>query len=217
MSACTEVTVSVVGRQDGDRNVRAWSAGGKDARWPAAAEVLSEAERGLAVRLRSPSARVEFRHGRMALRTVLGEVMGVSPAEVPLVPAAAGGVRVAGGTGLEVSLSHTGDMFVVAVGERVRVGVDVESAARGDLAEHVARRCFSEAEQAEVRGLTGDRRARRFAEIWTRREALVKAAGRGLPAMRAVPAGGLWRITALHLPDPYVGTVVSAPVDGVAG
>lgn len=208
-------TVSVVGRQDGDRDVSAWSVGRPGDRWPA--EVLSEAEQGFAGRLRSPAARVEFRKGRIALRTVLGTVLGVPPAEVPLVPAATGRVRVAGETGLDVSLSHAGAVFVVAAGARVRVGVDVESAGRGDLAGHVARRCFSEAEQAELRGLTGHRRARRFVEIWTRREALVKATGRGLPAIRAVRAGRLWRTTALRLPDPYVGTVVSAPFEGAAG
>jgi phosphopantetheinyl transferase len=136
---------------------------------------------------------------------------------VPLVPAAVGKVRVAGETGLDVSLSHSVEMVVVAVGDRVRVGVDVEPADRGDLAGHVARRCFSDAEQAELRGLTGHRRARRFVEIWTQREALVKALGRGLPAMRVVRAGELWRTTALRLPEPYVGTVVSAPLDGAAG
>ncbi|MFE0023713.1 4'-phosphopantetheinyl transferase family protein [Amycolatopsis sp. NPDC059021] len=211
----TALTVSVVGRQDGDRDVWAWSVGRQDDRWPAAARVLSEAELGLGERLRSRTARAEFRKGRIALRTVLGKVLGVSPAEVPLVPTAVGKVRVAGGTGLEVSLSHAGDMFVVAVGDRVRVGVDVESADRGDLAEHVARRCFSEAEQAELRGLAGDRRDRRFAEIWTRREAVVKAMGSGVPAMRSaadvIRAGERWRTTTLRLPDPYVGTLVSAP------
>jgi 4'-phosphopantetheinyl transferase len=222
MSARSGVTVSVVGRQGGDRDVWAWSVGWRDDRWPVVAQVLSEDELGLAGRLRSQTARVEFQKGRMALRTVVGQVLGVPPSEVTLVPTAVGRVRVAGGTGLEVSLSHTGDMFVVAVavGDRVRVGVDVESADRGDLSDHVARRCFSEAEQAELHGLTGGRRTRRFAEFWTQREAWVKAVGSGVPAMRAaadaVRAGGLWRTTALRLPDPYVGAVVSASGQGTA-
>src|SRR4051812_12015920 len=115
MRACT-ATVSVVGHQAGDRDVRAWSVGRADDRWPA--EVLSEDERRLACRLRSRTARAEFRTGRAALRTVLGQVLGVPPAEVPLVPAAVGKVRVAGETGLDVSLSHSGEMVVVAVGDR---------------------------------------------------------------------------------------------------
>jgi 4'-phosphopantetheinyl transferase len=79
------------------------------------------------------------------------------------------------GSGLHVSLSHTGATVVVAATEVARVGIDVEPEGRVHAASG-ARTACSTSEWALV---TGRRDALRY---WTRKEAVAKATGEGLSA-----------------------------------
>jgi 4'-phosphopantetheinyl transferase len=80
------------------------------------------------------------------------------------------------GSGLHVSLSHTGATVVVAATEVARVGVDVEPRGRPSHAGSGARTACSSAEWALVHD---GRDALRY---WTRKEAVAKATGEGLSA-----------------------------------
>jgi 4'-phosphopantetheinyl transferase len=67
-----------------------------------------------------------------------------------------------------------------------RVGIDIERAGRARLA--VAERYFSAAEAAQLRELPPEAQPRRFVQLWTLKEAYLKATGTGL-------AGGLGRMS----------------------
>ncbi len=77
---------------------------------------------------------------------------------------------------LDFSLSHTkkAATCAVAVGENVRVGVDIEDVVAPERAEAVAKRFFSEGEREELNRQGVDI----FAEIWTKKEALYKYLGK---------------------------------------
>jgi 4'-phosphopantetheinyl transferase len=80
---------------------------------------------------------------------------------------------------LRFNVSHTRGLAMVAVVARRDVGVDVEripEAAPLDVVD----RCFAPPERAAVRGAPPGEQGRRFAEIWTLKEAYVKARGLGL-------------------------------------
>ncbi|MFJ6662143.1 4'-phosphopantetheinyl transferase family protein [Streptomyces sp. NPDC091377] len=113
---------------------------------------------------------------------------------------------------VDFSVSHTGDLAVVAVSEHT-VGVDAEDTTAGRTPVTWA---LSEPERAQCRDYAS------FARVWTRKEAVLKALGRGVtvrPAdvvtsgttLLSLPPGlGDPRDFTLHdllFPTPYVGTV----------
>ncbi len=91
-------------------------------------------------------------------------------------------------TGLHFNLAHTEGAVAMAVCRHARVGIDVEKVGRARLA--VAERYFSAAEAAQLRVLAPDAQALRFVQLWTLKEAYLKATGTGL-------AGGLGRMSFL--------------------
>jgi 4'-phosphopantetheinyl transferase len=141
----------------------------------APADTLSPSERERAARYRVEPARRSFVAARVALRRVLGERLGLAPADVPLADGDLGRPGVAGGR-VSFNVSHSGAIGLIAVadGER-RVGVDVEQVRPDTDFPVLAERFFHPAEAAAI----GDRRDA-FFRCWTRKEAVVKALGLGL-------------------------------------
>jgi 4'-phosphopantetheinyl transferase len=80
---------------------------------------------------------------------------------------------------LTFNISHTRQLVVCAVAARAELGVDIESLERQAPID-VADRYFSSFEAQDVRSLPPARRARRFFEYWTLKEAFVKARSLGL-------------------------------------
>jgi len=83
--------------------------------------------------------------------------------------------------GIDVSLSHTVGMVAVALVNGGRVGVDVEAVddervPRTDLAAYG----LSAEEIVRLESMAGAERPAAFIELWTAREAVAKADGRGL-------------------------------------
>jgi 4'-phosphopantetheinyl transferase len=89
-------------------------------------------------------------------------------------------------TGLHFNLAHTEGVVAMAVCRHARVGVDVEKLGRAPLA--VAERYFSSAETTQLREFPVEAQPRRFLQLWTLKEAYLKAIGTGL-------AGGLGRMS----------------------
>ena len=83
------------------------------------------------------------------------------------------------------SIAHAPGALLCAVAAGGELGCDVEAAARGSgaSAERLARRYYAPAERAAMEALpAGEPRRRRFLELWTLKEAYVKALGRGIAA-----------------------------------
>ena len=81
---------------------------------------------------------------------------------------------------LRFNISHSGDYVLVALADRLEVGVDVESMRPLPDLMAVAARFFSPAERAILQALPADRREDAFFAVWTRKEAFIKAVGMGL-------------------------------------
>lgn len=88
--------------------------------------------------------------------------------------------------GIHFNLAHTTDLVAMAICRHARVGVDVEKVGRAPLA--IAERYFSATEASQLRALPAGAQPRRFAQLWTLKEAYLKAVGIGL-------AGGLGRMS----------------------
>jgi 4'-phosphopantetheinyl transferase len=81
---------------------------------------------------------------------------------------------------LAFNLSHTHGLVACAIAPGVDVGIDVERVDRRVGASEIAPRFFSQGERADLARCPADERARRFFELWTLKEAYIKAIGKGL-------------------------------------
>lgn len=165
--------------------------------------VLSAEERERLARLAHPDLRRRRILCRHALRQALGERLGLPPGLVPLGMGPHGkpllDSRNRDGRALRAlhfNLSHTDHLALLAIGDR-ELGVDLEELGRLDAMDPrpVADRFFAREERtALLSKAPGLARDIEFLRIWTRKEALIKAVGRGLHCPLdafAVPTGPL--------------------------
>ncbi len=106
-----------------------------------------------------------------------------------------------GATPLRFNASHSRDLALCAVACGREVGVDVERVRAGLDGVDIARRFFPPAEAAEV-----ERHPDAFFRYWTRREAYIKALGRGLRGIREPVAEG-WTVADLEVGEGWAAAV----------
>lgn len=141
--------------------------------------VLSQNERQRAARFRFERDRDRFVASHIFLRRVLGAYVSEPPEKLDFVVSNRGKPLLAQHGDLHFNLSHSGDLAVCAVG-RAPLGVDIESLREIEDAESIASRFFTPREQEAVLALSRAEQSRAFLEIWTRKEAVLKAEGIGL-------------------------------------
>ncbi len=145
--------------------------------------ILSAEERTRAGRFIFEADRRRFRAARWALRRILGERLGVPPAEVAFRILPGGKPALAppfDGTGVRFNLSHSGDLLLVALADGREVGADVERA-REDLDwPALSARFLPAGSVATLAALAPAEGRAAFFRAWTLAEALGKAAGVGL-------------------------------------
>jgi len=81
---------------------------------------------------------------------------------------------------LYFNLSHSAEKVVLAVSRFEGIGVDVECARKPRRVAAIAQRYFSNAEAAQLLSLPEDQQQSRFYDLWTLKEAYIKACGMGL-------------------------------------
>ena len=81
---------------------------------------------------------------------------------------------------MDFNLSHSGDYALIAIARGRKIGVDVEHFRDELEIEKIARRFFSENENAELKSIHQDQQQIGFFNCWTRKEAYIKAHGLGL-------------------------------------
>lgn len=174
--------------------------------------VLPAHEQARAAAYLNREARDRFCAGRVLLRRVLGERLGLAPTAVPLVIAPGGKPALSPPhTGVHFSLAHAGALVVVAVADGEPVGVDVERVRPMREADAMARLAFSAEEREALLRLPEAERQQGFFAAWVRQEATFKL---GRPAVtlfewsprpdhRAALAAAA-PASVRHMPDPSV-------------
>jgi 4'-phosphopantetheinyl transferase len=81
---------------------------------------------------------------------------------------------------LRFNLSHSHEVALLAVTLDAELGVDVEHIRADFASEDVARRFFSRAEVEVFNALPKEEQVAAFFRCWTRKEAYIKAIGKGL-------------------------------------
>ncbi len=80
----------------------------------------------------------------------------------------------------DVSWSHSGDGLLMARGEDVRVGTDLERVRPRPRALELAQRFFAADEARQLAALAAPTREQAFLRLWCAKEAVLKAHGHGL-------------------------------------
>ena len=142
-------------------------------------DVLDDGERARAAAFLNPRDRQRFTVAHGALRLLAGHELDTRPAALTWVPGPNGKPGLAPPwSGLHTSLSHSGDMIAVAISTGRPVGVDIQHLVPGLDPVALSARFFPPEEHAYVAaGRDAGARADRFARLWARKEAAVKAAG----------------------------------------
>lgn len=156
----------------------------------AAPEILASCERLLSADERVRARRFVFEQDRREfliahgmLRAVLSKYAGVEPEAWEFVVNDHGRPAVsapAQDPPVEFNLSHTRGLAACIVAREREIGIDVEYLARQPAVDDIADRYFSTAEIAALQSLPAAARSERFLEIWTLKEAYVKARALGL-------------------------------------
>lgn len=81
---------------------------------------------------------------------------------------------------LSFNLSHNNDLLIMAICVNDNIGCDIENPIRKISIEPISRRYFSQQEHQQLCELIGEAKKQRFFEIWTLKEAFVKATGIGI-------------------------------------
>ncbi|MDB5073269.1 MAG: 4-phosphopantetheinyl transferase [Candidatus Eremiobacteraeota bacterium] len=144
--------------------------------------VLSADERERAARLRFDADRERYVVAHAYMRLILAQHLGMKdPAAVPLQRGAKGEPLIANDERpLRCSLSHAREHVAVAVAPHTAVGIDVEELRDNMEAGQIAQRFFAPEETAELAALAPGAARERFVQLWTCKEAFIKAIGLGL-------------------------------------
>ena len=172
-----------------------------------------------ALRYRRPDDELRFSCTRALLRLLLARYTLQLPGELRFVAGANRKPALDGTTGWQFNVSHSGNWLLIAIG-RAQVGVDLEWVNPGFPFHDVFELSFSHAEQRHIESAADARLA--FYRLWTRKEALVKATGKGMDdAFDQIPSltgthqtnrqvlgqSGGWMVVSFTVDDAYTAAV----------
>ncbi len=146
---------------------------------------LDDIELGRFDAYRQDPDKLRFLTGRVLARSAVARWLGTKPEAIAFDASCEdcgkphGKPRVIGHDDVALSLSHSGDRVGVAVTAGAPVGLDVE-ATSGRATDDLITYALNDTERAAVTGLTPEDAAAAFFTYWARKEALMKATGRGL-------------------------------------
>jgi 4'-phosphopantetheinyl transferase len=168
--------------------------------------LLSADERDRCRRYLFENSRRQFLIGRALLRTTLSHYVDRDPRAWTFAPGPHGRPELIDAKGmppLRFNISHTVGLVVVAVGLGGELGVDVEDVRRATRAPEFAAEFLAGPERDVLATASPADRSARFFELWTLKEAYLKARGLGL----SLPLDTFWfrtegsRIVASFLPE----------------
>ncbi len=142
-------------------------------------DALDDSERARAAAFLSPRDQQRFVIAHGALRILVGRELKTRSAALTWIPGRYGKPELAPPwSGLHTSLSYSGDLIAAAISTDRPVGVDIQHLVPGLDTVALSARFFPPDEAGYVAaGRDASERAGRFAHLWARKEAVVKAAG----------------------------------------
>jgi 4'-phosphopantetheinyl transferase len=147
------------------------------------AAILSEEEQLRATRFHFELHRNRFTAARGILRLLLSTYLDCAPDELQFEYGANGKPALIGrfaGSSLFFNLAHSENLALIAVTRLGQIGVDVEQIRPVVDADELVARFFSPRENTQFQQLSADEKKIAFFNLWTRKEAWLKATGEGI-------------------------------------
>jgi phosphopantetheinyl transferase len=142
---------------------------------------LSPEERDQSGRFRRATDRRDYVAAHALMRESLAGAGGSPPASWRIEPGPNGKPMLGPGQqAFEINLSHTDGLVACALTRAGPVGIDVEAVHHARDIDGLARLCLANHEIAALAACRADVRPIRFVELWTLKEAFLKAVGSGL-------------------------------------
>lgn len=138
--------------------------------------LLSGEERARSARYHHERDKKRFEVSRVALRKIVGDIIGSAPADI-VFEAGPNKKPYIAGSSLYHNITHAGDKILIAV-STTEVGVDIEYIDRDFDGTDILQTCFSRPAREYI--ADADDPQATFYRLWTRKEALQKASGQGI-------------------------------------
>ncbi|WP_192258585.1 4'-phosphopantetheinyl transferase family protein [Mesorhizobium caraganae] len=142
-------------------------------------EVLSPPERERAEKIRHSDLRLSYLQAKFAFRTILAAHLHVPAGDLQMTVSRFGKPRLPA-RDIEVSQSHSQDWSAVAVSAVGLIGIDIERWRPLANCRQLACHIMTDQEVRSFEDIPRELSARKFLELWTRKEAILKCAGHGL-------------------------------------
>ena len=142
---------------------------------------LGDTERARSQRLRKDRDRFIAAHG--TLRAIVARYLGADPGRLTFASRSPSGKPALSGEfakALRFNLSHSAGLGVYALSVNCEVGIDVERIRQDLDIDAIGRQFFSSREIEAISALPQSERLHAFFNCWTRKEAYLKATGKGL-------------------------------------
>ena len=195
-----------------------------ECRVPGMMQLLDADEQLRARRFRLAHVASEFIQSHAGLRLLLARRVGLGPADIRFGSDWNGKPFLLDEAQVGFNLSHTPRYAAVALADWRQVGIDVEKMRSLDDLDALKARVGSTSEIEELQQIPAENREQAFFNLWTRKEALLKALGSGL---RTEPrrievgltdertvrfdgelaAGGEWRVLTVPVEPGYAAAV----------
>jgi len=141
---------------------------------------LTPEELSRANRRKLPRSHQEFILGRGTLRILLAAATGLQPQALPII-AGPNEKPELPNTGLFFNVTHSAGVVLIALRRNGLVGIDLEHINPTMHFSEIATSTFTPAENLHLTSITDHTQRRRaFYQLWTRKESVIKADGRGL-------------------------------------
>jgi 4'-phosphopantetheinyl transferase len=154
-----------------------------ESRIDALTRLLSTSERERSSRLWNPRDRRDYVAAHALVRMALSAHVPIPPERLTISADSHGKpflVAPAGVSAPSFSLAHSRNLVACVVAPAGAVGIDVEPVDNGADVAHMAERFFSAEETEALQSRPPGARSSLFCELWTLKEALLKAVGTGL-------------------------------------
>ena len=143
-------------------------------------DILDHAEQQHADSISQTKRKLSYVETHARLRLLLAQVVSAKPGQLCILKAEHGKPYLPDYPELAFNLSHTANKLAVAYGYHHDIGVDIETCKPRKNLAGLVEKCFAEEEQHYWRQLPEPEQLQTFYRFWTRKEAFVKAVGRGI-------------------------------------
>ena len=133
-----------------------------------------------AAKFRFDRDRERYIVAHVTLRRLLGRYLDMALRSVPIVRLDGGKPALEGDAPLAFNMSHASDLGLFGFRREGAVGIDVERIRPNLEIRSIAERFFTTTESRQIENADDDTRLRHFFTTWVRKEAVLKAVGRGL-------------------------------------